>query len=55
MPRSPEDSDLPEKIAPLSQKQEDLLIELFVRLSTADRKKVIKLCRDLQKAAAKKK
>ena len=42
-------------IAPMSQKQEDMLIELFLQLSVSDRKKVIKLCRDLSKAAAAKK
>jgi len=32
---------------PLSQKQEDLLLELFLQLSVDDRRKVIKYCRDL--------
>ena len=35
------------KSAPISQKQEDLLLELFLQLSKDDRVKVIKLCRDL--------
>ena len=39
---------------PLSQKQEDLLIELFVQLSVQDRRDVIKLSRDLLKAQKKK-
>ena len=41
----------PKPLAPMSQKQEDLLIELFLELTPADRKKVIKLCRDLVRAA----
>ena len=52
MARATKDDDTP-RIAPLSQKQEDLLIELFVQLSVADRRKVIKLCRDLRRAAKK--
>ena len=32
---------------PITQQQEDLLLELFLQLSIDDRVKVIKLCRDL--------
>jgi hypothetical protein len=39
----------------MSQKQEDLLLELFLELSPADRKRVIKLCRDLIREAKQKK
>jgi hypothetical protein len=38
-------------ISPVSQKQEDVLLELFFRLKTEDRKKVIRFCRDLLKAS----
>ena len=55
MPRAQESSDAPIKIAPMSQQQEDMLIEVFLQLSVSDRKKVIKLCRDLSKAAQAKK
>jgi len=41
-------------IRPLSQKQEDLLLEIFLQLSVDDRRVVIKLCRDLLKAAKEK-
>ena len=51
MPRAPKPHDSDEHIAPLSQKQEDLLLELFLQLPVQDRKKVIKLCRDLLRAA----
>jgi hypothetical protein len=51
-PRPPRNDDKP-PTAPLTQKQEDLLIELFVQLSVADRRKVIKFCRDLRKASRK--
>ena len=37
--------------APVTQRQEDLLLELFVELSPEDRIKVVKLARDLVKAA----
>ena len=50
----PRRSNLPgsdDHIAPLSQKQEDLLLELFLQLPVQDRKKVIKLCRDLLRDA----
>jgi hypothetical protein len=35
----------------MSQPQEDLLLELFLELSTEDRRKVIKFCRDLLREA----
>ena len=35
----------------MTQRQEDLLLELFTQLSIDDRKVVIKLCRDLLKAS----
>jgi hypothetical protein len=35
--------------APVSQKQEDLLLELFFQLTTDDRKRIIRLCRDMIK------
>ena len=35
----------------LTQRQEDLLLELFVQLPVEDRRKVIKYCRDLLKAS----
>ena len=34
-------------VRPLTQKQEDLLLELFLQLSVDERRKVIKYCRDL--------
>jgi hypothetical protein len=40
-----------ERTPPMSQKQEDLLLELFLELSTPDRRKVIKYCRDLLREA----
>jgi hypothetical protein len=36
--------------SPVSQKQEDLLLELFFQLTTEDRKRIIRLCRDMIKA-----
>ena len=51
MPRSSDLDDSDDHIAPLSQKQEDLLLQLFLQLSVNDRKKVIKVCRDLLKQA----
>ena len=51
MPRT-EDDD-PPRPAPLTQKQEDLLIELFIQLSVAERRKAIKYMRDLRKPARK--
>ena len=35
---------------PFSQKQEDVLLELFFQLTKEDRKEVIRYCRDLVKA-----
>ena len=40
-----------ERKPPMSQLQEDLLLELFLELSTEDRRKVIKFCRDLLRDA----
>ena len=40
------------KSAPaMTQRQEDLLLELFLSLGTEDRRKVIKYCRDLVRDA----
>jgi hypothetical protein len=38
------------RTAPISQKQEDVLLELFFQLTTEDRKNVIRYCRDMVKA-----
>jgi hypothetical protein len=50
--RDPETDEHPSH-PPLSQRQEDMLIELFLELDVDDRKKVIKLCRDRRRAARK--